>query len=230
MVLPCLRGWAYAYTIFLDHPRKSSSPPSATSTGWVPRDNWFPADRSLGGAAANCSRWCSNSLTSYLLARRRSSTPIPQPPSSRARVLGRSARQAFFAVALPLARPAIAAGVLLAVMETIADFGTVAYFGVQTFATGIYQSWFSLADRAAAAQLSLGLLSFALLLALLERTNRGKARYEMGRRQERMVRVRLDGRAGVLAAVFCVLLVVFRSHLSQRYALFFMALGSRPGC
>ena len=75
-----------------------------------------------------------------------------------------------------MARPAIAGGVLLAIMETIADDGTVSSFGVQTFATGIYTSWFSLADRAAAAQLALGLLAFALLLAILERMQRGAAR------------------------------------------------------
>ena len=59
-----------------------------------------------------------------------------------ARALGNGPWSAFWRVSLPMARPAIAGGVLLAVMETIADFGTVAYFGVQTFATGIYTSWF----------------------------------------------------------------------------------------
>jgi len=212
---------AYAYTHLLDHPGIVQST-LRDVTGWGPRDYWFPEIRSLGGAAAMLTLVLYPYV--YLLAR---AAFISQSATTffAARVLGRSARQAFFAVALPLARPAIAAGVLLAVMETIADFGTVAYFGVQTFATGIYQSWFSLADRAAAAQLSLGLLSFALLLALLERTNRGKARYEMGRRQERMVRVRLDGRAGVLAAVFCGLPVVF-GLIVPTVALFFMALGS----
>ncbi len=68
-------------------------------------------------------------------------------------------------VSLPIARPAIAAGVLLAIMETIADYGTVAYFNVRTFSTGIYQAWFNMQDRAAAAQLALCLLAFALMLA-----------------------------------------------------------------
>ena len=61
--------------------------------------------------------------------------------------------------------PAIVAGVLLAIMETVADYGTVSYFNVRTFSTGIYQAWFAMQDRAAAAQLALCLLGFALLLA-----------------------------------------------------------------
>ena len=103
-----------------------------------------------------------------------------------------------------MARPAIAGGVLLAVMETIADFGTVAYFGVQTFATGIYTSWFSLADRAGAAQLALCLLSFALLLAMLERAQRGRAKYhDPSRRQQTMEPAALNRPQAALAMVLC---------------------------
>jgi iron(III) transport system permease protein len=69
-----------------------------------------------------------------------------------ARALGLSPWQGFWRVSLPLARPAIAAGMALALMETLADYGTVAYFAVQTFTTGIYRAWFSLGDRVAAAQ------------------------------------------------------------------------------
>ena len=79
-----------------------------------------------------------------------------------ARSLGQGPRAAFLRVSLPMARPAIAAGVLLAIMETIADYGTVAHFAVRTFSTGIYQAWFAMQDRAAAAQLALCLLAFAL--------------------------------------------------------------------
>ena len=72
---------------------------------------------------------------------------------------------------VPMARPALAAGVLLAVMETIADYGTVSYFNVRTFSTGIYQAWFAMQDRAAAAQLALCLLGFALVLAAVSYTH-----------------------------------------------------------
>ena len=70
-----------------------------------------------------------------------------------------------------------AAGIALALMETLADYGTVAYFAVNTFTTGIYRAWFSLGDRVAAAQLAAMLLSFVLFLLMVERVSRGRARY-----------------------------------------------------
>jgi iron(III) transport system permease protein len=94
-----------------------------------------------------------------------------------ARTLGTGPWRAFFTVSLPLARPAIAAGVALALMETLADYGTVAYFAVNTFTTGIYRAWFSLGDRVAAAQLAAMLLGFVLFLLMAERMSRGRARY-----------------------------------------------------
>jgi len=121
-----------------------------------------------------------------------------------ARALGKSPLVAFLRVSLPMARPAIAAGVLLAVMETIADYGTVAYFGVPTFATGIYQSWFIMADRGAAAQLALCLLVFALMLAAAERAQRGEAKYHgAGKRHVSAPREKLTGWSAALALVVC---------------------------
>jgi iron(III) transport system permease protein len=94
-----------------------------------------------------------------------------------ARTLGLSGAQAFVRVMLPLARPAIAGGVLLAMMETLADFGAVSYFGVETFTTGIYKVWFGLGDKAAAARLACVLLVCTLLMLWVERKQRGAARY-----------------------------------------------------
>ena len=164
---------AYAYTDLLDHPGLVQTTLRAVM-GWGPRDYWFPEIRSLGGAALMLVLVLYPYV--YLLAR---ASFLQQSGSIfvAARTLGSGPGAAFWRIALPMARPAIAAGVLLAVMETIADFGTVAYFGVQTFATGIYQSWFSMGDRAGAAQLALCLLRFALALAVLERSQRGAARY-----------------------------------------------------
>ena len=164
---------AYAYTDLLDHPGIVQST-LRDAMGWGPRDYWFPEVRSLGGAAVMLTLVLYPYV--YLIAR---SAFLMQGagPYQVARSLGAGPVRTFLAVSLPMARPAIAAGVLLATMETIADYGTVSYFGVQTFATGIYTSWFTMADRGAAAQLALGLLSFALLLALLERASRGRARY-----------------------------------------------------
>lgn len=82
--------------------------------------------------------------------------------------------KAFFKIALPLARPGIAAGLALALMETLNDFGTVQYFGVQTFTTGIYRTWFGLGERPAAAQLAGFLLLFIVVLILLERWSRSR--------------------------------------------------------
>ena len=123
-----------------------------------------------------------------------------------ARTLGASPVSAFWRVALPMARPAIAGGTLLAIMETIADYGTVAYFNVQTFSTGIYQAWFSLGNRGAAAQLALCLLMFALLLAGLERSQRGRASTAAkGPRFDIMERQHLRGRQAALAQLICAL-------------------------
>ena len=156
---------AYAYTHLLDHPGAVQTL-LRDVTGWGPRDYWFPEIRSEGGAALMLVLVLYPYV--YLLAR---AAFLRQglSPFITARTLGQGPWTAFGRVVLPMARPSIAAGVLLVVMETIADFGTVAYFGVQTLATGIYTAWFTLADRGAAAQIALGLLAFALLLVALER-------------------------------------------------------------
>ncbi|MEO1153851.1 MAG: iron ABC transporter permease [Pseudomonadota bacterium] len=212
---------AYGYTHILDHPGIVQST-LRDLTGWGPRDYWFPEIRSIGGAAMVLTLVLYPYV--YLLAR---AAFLGQSASTffAARVLGQSARGAFFRVALPLARPAIAAGVLLAMMETIADFGTVSYFGVQTYATGIYTSWFSLADRGGAAQLALGLLGFALFLAVLERTSRGEARFHNGRRQEAMARIPL-GRAAQAGAFAACAVPVLLGVVVPVIALSAMALGS----
>lgn len=197
---------AYAYTHVLDHPGTVQTTLRAVM-GWGPRDYWFPEIRSLGGAAVMLVLVLYPYV--YLLAR---ASFLQQSGSTfmAARALGSRPLVAFWRVALPLARPAIAAGVLLAVMETIADFGTVAYFGVQTFATGIYTSWFTLADRAGAAQLALCLLSFALLLAVLERTQRGQARYhDPSRGQKHHPPIKLTGWQAAIATTLCGVPVLF---------------------
>lgn len=212
---------AYGYTHVLDHPGIVQSTLRAV-TGWGPRDYWFPEIRSLGGAAAMLTLVLYPYV--YLLTR---AALLGQSASTfhAARALGRTPVQTFFAVVLPLARPAIAAGVLLAMMETIADFGTVAYFGVQTFATGIYTSWFAMADRIAAAQLSLGLLAFALCLAMLERLTRKHQRYHAGRRHEMLPRSALQGARRWLATGVCALPVLL-GFVVPVIALGFMAVGS----
>jgi len=169
--------------------------------GWGRGDYWFPEIRSLGGASLMFI--CVLYPYVYLLAR----TAFLERGSGTfeaARSLGLSSWQAFYRVSLPLARPALAAGVALVLMETLADYGTVAYFAVPTFTTGIYRAWFALGDRVAAAQLAGALLTFVLCLLALERISRGRARFhETGRR--RSERRSLEGARAWLASLVCLL-------------------------
>ncbi len=212
---------AYAYTHLLDHPGIVQAT-LREAMGWGPRDYWFPEIRSLGGAAAMLTLVLYPYV--YLLAR---AGFIGQGAAAflTARSLGRGSLRSFLSVSLPMARPAVAAGVLLVSMETIADFGTVSYFGVQTFATGIYSSWFSMADRAAAAQLALGLLAFALCFALLERLNRGATQYHSEHRQGLAARIELHGGIRWAATAFCSLPAALGALLPA-ISLTAMALGS----
>src|SRR5690606_1095342 len=121
-----------------------------------------------------------------------------------ARLTGLSAAVAFRRAVLPLARPAIAAGVSLAVIETLADYGTVSYFSLETFTTGIFKAWFSLGDRAAAAQLAMLLLGAVAAVIWLERRSRGRARYQ-GAPAGSARRQPLHGAAGFALASACAL-------------------------
>ncbi|ALG69468.2 ABC transporter permease [Beggiatoa leptomitoformis] len=107
-----------------------------------------------------------------------------------ARSLGASPLQAFYHVALPMARPAIAAGVSLALMETLADFGTVTVFNYNTFTTAIYKAWISLFNLHAAAQLATLLLLFVIIALLMERYFRGRARYHTDSRRQHRYQLR----------------------------------------
>lgn len=127
-----------------------------------------------------------------------------------ARSLGRSRRGAFFGVVLPMARPSLVAGVALAMMEALADFGTVSTFGYRTLTEAIYRVWNGMFDRAAASQLASLLLFFALALLLLERGLRGRRRFVQRQRPGPGVRpVTLTGMRGMLAAMTCAAVVGF---------------------
>lgn len=124
-----------------------------------------------------------------------------------ARVLGASRWGAFFRIALPMARPAIAAGVALAVMETLADFGTVAVFNYDTFTTAIYKSWFGFFSIQAAAQLASLLLLFAALAVFAEKTSRGRRSYTQTGRKQSLYRQTLSPLQSWLATGFCLLVL-----------------------
>lgn len=196
---------AYAYTDWLQF----SGPVQSLLrevTHWQAREYWFPEIRSLGGAMAVLSFALYPYV--YLLARaaflEQSRTAIES-----ARLLGCGAWGAFFKVALPLARPGIAAGTALALMEALADFGTVSYFAVQTFTTGIYRAWLSLGDAVAAAQLASCLLAFVALVVVLERGSRGRARFHNLAARKRAPPRRLRGPAALIAFFACFVPLFF---------------------
>ena len=171
--------------------------------GWRRGDYWFPDVRSLGGAVLLFSFVLYPYV--YMLAR----TAFLERAGGMLEVgrsLGLGPWGSFWRVSLPLARPAIAGGVALALMETLADFGAVSYFGVQTFTTGIYRAWFSLGDRVAAAQLASALLGFVLLVLMFERLSRGRARFhDTTLRRSAFMARRLPLGPGVLALVACLI-------------------------
>ncbi|MBJ3778330.1 ABC transporter permease [Acuticoccus mangrovi] len=195
---------AYAYTYLLQHPG-----PVQTALrdvmGYGPHDYWFPEIRSLGGAAFVLTMVFYPYV--YLMARaaflQQSATAFEA-----SRTLGRTPWRAFFSVAVPLARPAIVAGLALAVMETLADYGTVYHFGVQTFTTAIYRTWFSLGDRVGAVQLALMLVSVVLLVIGLERVGRRGRRYAESRAARPMPGLPLAGWRAAGAVAVCALPVL----------------------
>lgn len=195
---------AYAYTDALQF-----AGPVQTAlrewTGWHAREYWFPEIRSLYGAAAMFSFALYPYV--YLLAR---VAFLEQSRSAleAGRLAGYSAFGSFWRVALPLARPAIVAGSALALMETLADFGTVSYFAVPTFTTGIFRAWFSYGDPVAAAQLASCLLAFVLIVLFLERRNRGSARYQSSGTRRPSRPHRLSGAKASLASLACAAPVV----------------------
>jgi len=168
---------------------------------------WFPEIRSLGGAMAMLSLVLYPYV--YLLAR---SAFLDQSICAleASRTLGCGPWRSFFTVALPLARPAIITGLSLALMETLADYGTVQYFGVSTFTTGIFRTWFGLNDSAAAAQLSGVLLTFVFVLVMLERWSRRQARFHHATNRYRAIpNIKLNPLAGWIATIACFLPLFF---------------------
>lgn len=197
---------AYAYTDFLQFSGPVQSALRA-AFGWQAGDYWFPEVRSVGGAGILFSLVLYPYV--YLLARTAFLERSPRMWDA-ARTLGAGPWRTFFTVSLPLARPAAVAGIALALMETLADYGTVAYFGVPTLTTGIYKSWYSFSDRTAAAQLAAVLLLAITVLMLLEQKSRGRARYyAVGSRTKLQQALKVHGIHAWGASLFCLLPVLF---------------------
>ena len=193
---------AYTYTGVLDF----AGPVQGLirfSGGWGYGEYWFPEIRSLGGAILMLSLVLFPYV--YLLARAaflQQSVGVLEV----SRTLGLNAWQSVWRVALPLARPAIMTGLSLAMMETLADFGTVQYFAVPTFTTGIFRTWFGLGDSAAASQLAALLMSLVFMVLLLEQWARRKARYHhTAAKHSRLPRYSLRGPWALMAVLLCAL-------------------------
>ena len=197
---------AYTYTGLLDFGGPVQSFLRETF-GWHYGDYWFPEVRSIGGAIAMLSLV----LYPYVYMMTRAAF-LEQSLCviDVSRTLGNSPLQSFYRVALPLARPAIVTGLSLALMETLADYGTVQYFGVATFTTGIFRIWFGFGDSTTAAQLAAMLLGFVLMLILLERYSRKRARFHhTSNKYSAIRRYQLRGGRAALAFIACLLPILF---------------------
>jgi len=197
---------AYAWTDALQY----SGPLQTLLRGWLGvQGALWPDVRSLWGAVL-LFILCLYPYV-YLLARAALGERAVQMMEA-ARLLGANQRRRVLAVALPLARPAIAAGVALALMETLADYGVGAYFGLTTFSTGIYKAWLVMNDRVAAAQLASVLLLLVALLLAMERAAQRRMRYASSRQGSRSSAeaqpLRLRGGAALAAIGLCAVPVL----------------------
>jgi iron(III) transport system permease protein len=198
---------AYAYTDFFQF---SGPFQNFIRTTWEIEGRVFPEIRSLGGAI-----WVFTLALYpyvYLLAR----TALSERAShlmEAARLLGAPLSRRIIRVALPLARPAIAAGVALALMETLADYGVSSYFGIQTFTAGIYKSWLVLDNRIAAAQLASLLLLVVMLLLQIEKSAQSRMRFSNVKLSVTASReaqqIQLSRRQAWLVCIACSLPILF---------------------
>lgn len=208
MAIPAYVG-AYALVDFLEY----SGPVQSGLRelfGWSgARDYWFPEIRARWAAVVVLAAALNPYV--YLLARaafREQSGGIYEV----ARALGAGPFARFWRVALPLARPAIAAGMAIVMMETVSDFGVVDYFAVQTLTTGIFTTWLEMGNAGGAAQIAMVILGLVLLLVGLEKASRSKSRFYQTARQTRPVTpLRLHGLAawGATALTLVPFLVGF---------------------
>lgn len=169
-------------------------------------DYWFPSIRSSGGAMTMLALVLYPYV--YLLSRTaflEQSVCVLEV----SRTLGASPWRSFSRVAVPLARPAIFAGLSLVLMETLADYGTVQYFGLSTFTTGIFRTWFGMGSAPAAAQLSAVLLIFIFCLVIGEQWSRSRSRYHhTSSKYSQLPRPRLRGWKCWAAMLYCGLPVL----------------------
>jgi iron(III) transport system permease protein len=197
---------AYAYTDYLQF---SGPLQTGIRAAFGLEGRVFPEVRNIWGAA--CVFTLALYPYVYLLARTALSERANHLMEA-ARLLGAPLSRRILRVALPLARPAIAAGTALALMETLADFGVSSYFGIQTFTAGIYKAWLVMDNRIAAAQLATFLLLVVVVLLATEQRAQSRLRFSIAsvdRHGSESQALRLRGLSAALAWTLCVLPVLF---------------------
>jgi iron(III) transport system permease protein len=197
---------AYAYTDYLQF---SGPLQTGIRAAFGLEGRVFPEVRNVWGAA--CVFTLALYPYVYLLARTALSERANHLMEA-ARLLGAPLSRRILRVALPLARPAIAAGTALALMETLADFGVSSYFGIQTFTAGIYKAWLVMDNRIAAAQLATFLLLVVVVLLATEQRAQSRLRFSIAsvdRHGSESQALRLRGLSAALAWTLCVLPVLF---------------------
>lgn len=216
LVMPTyIIGYAYADLMTFAGPLQTAI---RGATGWGRGDYWFP---DLGSASGVAFLFTLVLYPYVYLAARAAFLSQSQALLEASRILGHGPWRTFLRVGLPLARPAVAAGAALALLETLADFGTVQYYGVHTFTTAIYRTWYGMGDREGAAQISLVLVAIAIVLIVLERRSRGRARFAIASNLRYMAEpVVLAPGASLAASLFCGLpillgFIVPTAHLAQ---------------
>ncbi len=202
LAVPAYVG-AYVVVDFLDY-----SGPVQTGLrrlfGWESaRDYWFPEIRSPGMAILVMAA----ALYPYVYMLARAAFREQSGGGYEvARALGAGPWALFWRVGLPLARPAIAAGTAIVMMETVNEYGVVSFFSVQTLTTGIFSTWLESGNAGGAAQIACLILTAILLLVALERLGRTRLRFHATARQRRPItRADLPGPLGALAAALCTL-------------------------
>ncbi|MEM6535673.1 MAG: iron ABC transporter permease [Pseudomonadota bacterium] len=184
-------------------------------TGLSARDYWFPDVFSLPGLAFVMAA----TLYPYIYLTARSAfTTQSLSTLEAARSLGAHGAHLFLSIAMPAARPAIVAGLALALMETAADYGAADFLGIQTLGVGLVRAWTSFGEPATAARLSIGLISIAFLFMILERTQRGQMGVQQtSSRWKTLARRPLATAQGWSASLLCiiVLAIVFITPMAR---------------
>ncbi len=192
---------AYCYAEFLDYTGPVQTALRDLAGFQSFQDYWFPSIRSVGGAIFVFSAV----LYPYVYLTARASFALQSVHVLEvARTLGRTGTGALLSVALPMARPALAAGLSLALMECLNDVGAVEYLGVRTLTLSVFDAWIQRSSLAGAAQLALVIFFFVIALVMLERYGRRQHRFQTGRTDRPMAEHRLPRIKGLLAALGCM--------------------------